>query len=122
MDMEEEDIATVHMLFQKLGTENFDLESVLKIASDLMKAYTPDYLLWDNRKIGLENDSPFLHENLQIDAKFEKVAIATNNQYIRFDVPVSLKLKKYFNVNKLAVAGVTATALYLLYSHYASPG
>jgi len=47
-DLEENDIATVHMIFQKLGTENFDVEKIIQIAKSLMEQYTPENLVYDN--------------------------------------------------------------------------
>lgn len=117
--MEDEDIATIHMLFQHLGTENFDLEAILVIASKLMKAYPPDRLLWNNKDCGLEADSPFINESLQIDTKFEKIS-KTSNEYIRFEVPVWQKAKKILSPGNIAMVGVSITAAYLLYSSFAT--
>lgn len=67
LDMEEEDMATVHMIFQNLGTENFDLDEILKITEELIAEYPIEDLLYDNRKIGFEANSPIMDKSLQVD-------------------------------------------------------
>jgi hypothetical protein len=117
-DMEEEDMAIVHMIFQKLGSENFNLDEILQLAQKLIEMYPIDNLLYDNRNIGFQEDSPIMDEKIQIDAKLEQFAIETDQQIIKFEIPKWRKYKEYVTYSKLLAYGVTFTVGYFMVKHY----
>ena len=119
LEMEEDDMATVHMIFQKLGSENFELEDILKITHKLMKEYPVDSLLYDNRKIGFEADSPILNTELQIDQKLAIVSEATNKEYIFFEIKPWDRYKTYLSYANVAAVAIICSATYLMYRHAA---
>ena len=112
MDMEDDDMSVIHMIFQNLGTENFWLEEILLITNKLLIGYPVHDLLYNNRNIGFQEDSPIFNDTLQVDEKLEKVALATKDQYIKFEVSQWNKFtKKYLTLSNVAfvlIAGTTA--------------
>ncbi|CAI2371134.1 unnamed protein product [Moneuplotes crassus] len=118
-DLEEGDIASLHLIFQKLGTDNFDLEKIVALTEDLMKTYPPEDLLYENRKIGLENDSPILNPSLQLTTKIIQVAEETQEKYIIFPHDKSPKSGKYLSVGNLA-AFLILIILYFIVQYYRS--
>jgi len=119
-DLEEGDIATLHMIFQKLGTENFDLEKVIALTEDLMEAYPPEDLLYDNKKIGFENDSPIIDPSLQLTTKIIQVAKETQEKYIAYPQSRVEKYGEYVTKGNLAAGTVTMICLYFIAQYYRS--
>jgi hypothetical protein len=118
--MEEEDMATVHMIFQKLGSENFDLEEVIALSEQMMNEYDPDELVYDNRRIGFENDSPILDKRLRLSTKLANLAEVTNQKYIKYDLSAWDKYKDYVTFSNVTTIAVVTTSVYLMYHHYAN--
>lgn len=110
-------MATVHMIFQKLGTESFNLEQILIIAKQLMDSYSPDSLLYDNHSIGFEDDSPFLDESLQNSTKLAVLAEETNQKHIKYERTYWKKYKKHCTFANIATFGITMSVIYVLSKH-----
>ena len=116
--MEDDDISIVHMIFQKLNKENFNLEDIIKIAINLMNDYPISKILNKNRKIKFENDSPIINANYQIDGELSRLAKLTDEKYILFKTPKKSGFIKYIKRKDAMIIIFLFILIMALYRNY----